>query len=245
MTNKDQPTHIAIIMDGSGRWANERGLHRVQGHEKGAETVREVTRECARKGIGHLTLYAFSSENWRRPREETDILMALLEKYLVDERAEIMENGVRFSGIGRLGDLPARVARELETTTEMSRKNTGLHLRLALNYGSRAEIRDAVVKLAADLRDGKVGEEEVTEESLRELLYDPQMPDPDLLIRTGGEYRLSNFLLWQASYSEIWVTPTLWPDFGREELEEAIHAYVIRERRYGGIAPPEGSGQPS
>lgn len=233
-----QPNHIAIIMDGNGRWANERGLPRVQGHEKGAEAVREVTRWCARGGIGHLTLYAFSSENWRRPKEETEVLMALLERYLTSERGEIMENQVRFSGIGRLDQLPERVRKELEKTTGMSRENTGLHLRLALNYGSRAEIRDAVVRLARDLRDGKIQEGDVTEETLRGLLYDPEMPDPDLLIRTAGEYRLSNFLLWQASYSEIWVTPTLWPDFGKEELGEAIQAYAGRERRYGGIAPP-------
>ncbi len=237
MEDQHQPVHIAIIMDGNGRWASDRGLPRVQGHEKGAESVREVTRDCARRGLGHLTLYAFSSENWRRPREETEMLMGLLEHYLVSERKEIMENQVQFSGIGRLDELPERVQKELNKTTEMSRRNTGLHLRLALNYGSRGEIRDAIVRLARQLREGKLREDEVTEESVRKLLYDPGMPDPDLLIRTAGEYRLSNFLLWQASYSEIWVTPTLWPDFGKEDLDEAIRVYSSRERRYGGIAP--------
>ncbi|MCZ6691171.1 MAG: isoprenyl transferase [Planctomycetota bacterium] len=237
MEDHHQPVHIAIIMDGNGRWASDRGLPRVQGHERGAESVREVTRDCARRGLGHLTLYAFSSENWRRPREETEMLMGLLEHYLVSERKEIMENQVQFSGIGRLNELPERVQKELNKTTEMSRSNTGLHLRLALNYGSRGEIRDAVVRLARQLSEGKLQEDDVTEESVRDFLYDPGMPDPDLLIRTAGEYRLSNFLLWQASYAEIWVTPTLWPDFGKEDLDEAIRAYSSRERRYGGIAP--------
>jgi undecaprenyl diphosphate synthase len=236
---KHLPRHIAIIMDGNGRWAEQQGLPRIRGHEEGAASVREITRECARLGVGHLTLYAFSSENWRRPDVEVEFLMALLHRYLVSERDEIMDNDVRFSCIGRLDALPPQVREEMATTTEMSHANGGLHLRLALNYGGRAEILDAVVRLAQDLSEGRIRETEVNEDRLREYLYDPGMPDPDLVIRTGGEYRLSNFLLWQASYAEIWTTPTLWPEFRKENLREALEVFTRRERRYGGIGPSE------
>lgn len=242
MPERTLPRHIAIIMDGNGRWAQDRELPRIRGHEEGAKIVREITRECARLGIGHLTLYAFSSENWRRPDEEIGFLMELLERYLVDERDEIMDNDVRFSCIGRLESLPPRVQKEMNRTTEMSADNAGLHLRLALSYGSRLEIRDAVIRLARDLQEGTVSEEDVDEETLRRYFYDPGMPDPDLLIRTGGEFRLSNFLLWHASYSEIYVTEVLWPEFTKERLHEAIDEFARRERRYGGIGP---SGTPA
>jgi undecaprenyl diphosphate synthase len=226
-------------MDGNGRWARQQGLQRVLGHESGAETVREITRECSRLGVGRLTLYAFSAENWKRPEHEVRYLMSLLKKYLVSERREIMDNNIRFTAIGRLHELPDDVRRELAQTIEMSSRNTGMVLCLALAYGGRVEIVDAVRRLARDVQEGRCSPEEIDEQAIARYLYDPGAPDPDLLIRTGGDLRVSNFLLWQISYTELWVTPVKWPEFKREHLHEAIREYSQRDRRFGGIHEPE------
>jgi undecaprenyl diphosphate synthase len=235
LTGLKIPAHIAIIMDGNGRWAREQGLERVLGHESGAETVREITRECSRLGVGRLTLYAFSAENWKRPPGEIECLMRLLNHYLISERREIMDNNIRFTAIGRLGELPAEVRAELAQTTEMSARNTGMVLSLALAYGGRNEIVDAVRRLAEDVRAGRRNPDEIAEKDIARSLYDPAAPDPDLLIRTGGDLRVSNFLLWQISYTELWVTPVKWPDFKREHLHEAIREFSKRDRRFGGL----------
>jgi undecaprenyl diphosphate synthase len=229
------PAHIAIIMDGNGRWAKEQGLQRILGHESGAETVREITRECSRLGVGRLTLYAFSAENWKRPLREVDFLMKLLEQYLVQERKEIMDNNIRFTSIGRLDELPDGVRKELQETIDLSSKNTGMVLSLALAYGGRKEIVDAVRRLAQEVKDGRRSPEEIDEQAIAGYLYDPKAPDPDLLIRTGGDLRVSNFLLWQISYTELWVTPVRWPDFKKENLHEAIREFSKRDRRFGNI----------
>jgi len=229
------PTHIAIIMDGNGRWAKEQGLQRILGHESGAETVREITRECSRLGVGRLTLYAFSAENWKRPLREIDFLMKLLEQYLVQERKEIMENNIRFTSIGRLDELPEGVRKVLQETTELSSKNTGMVLCLALAYGGRVEIVDAVRRLAQEIKEGKRQPQDIDEQAIARYLYDPGAPDPDLLIRTGGDLRVSNFLLWQISYTELWVTPVKWPEFKKEHLHEAIREFSKRDRRFGNI----------
>lgn len=229
------PQHIAVIMDGNGRWAKQRGLSRVEGHRRGAEVVREITRECARLGVRRLTLYSFSWENWNRPREEVDALMRLLRRYLVRERREIMDNDIVFRVIGRVDRLPAAVRREMERTIEMSAQNRGMVLCLALSYGAREEIVDAARRLAAEVAAGRLRAEDIDEAVFARYLYDPEAPDPDLLIRTGGEMRLSNFLLWQISYAEFYVTPELWPDFRREHLHRAIVEFNSRERRFGRV----------
>lgn len=229
------PEHIAIIMDGNGRWARQKKLVRIRGHEAGAEAVREITRECAKKNIKQLTLYAFSQENWKRPKREIDLLMRLLKDFLVGERREIQENNIRLTAIGRIGELPEFVQRELAISIEQSKLNTGMVLCLALNYGGRSEIIDATKKIAKELQEGKLKLEEITEESFKKYLYMPDMSDPDLLIRTGGEMRVSNFLLWEISYAELWVTDTYWPDFRKSHLEDALTEYANRERRYGGL----------
>ncbi|HHT9106220.1 MAG TPA: isoprenyl transferase [Candidatus Wujingus californicus] len=230
------PTHIAIIMDGNGRWARQRGLIRIRGHEKGTESVREITRECAKKHIKQLTLYAFSSENWKRPKREVNLLMKLLKDYLIKERKEIEENNIKLTAIGRINELPEDVQRELAISMEDSKNNTGMVLCLALNYGGRTEIVDAAKKIMRKVKEGKLRLDEITEETFREHMYMPDMQDPDLLIRTGGEMRISNFLLWEVSYAELWVTPVYWPDFRKTHLEEAIRDYANRERRFGGLA---------
>ena len=233
------PGHVAVIMDGNGRWAETRGLSRIRGHEAGAETVREITRECARLGVRELTLYAFSNENWKRPADEIGQLMGLLERYLVGERREIMENRIRFAVIGRTSVLPPGVRAEMDRTIAMSRDNGGMILRLALNYGGRAEIVDAARRFAAEVAAGRAKPDDLDEEGFARRLYDPGMSEPDLLIRTAGEMRISNFLLWQVSYSEFWVTPVTWPEFRAPDLHEAFRDYARRERRFGGL-PPEG-----
>jgi undecaprenyl diphosphate synthase len=235
LTGLQIPRHVAIIMDGNGRWAKEQGLQRILGHESGAETVREITRECSRLGVGRLTLYAFSAENWKRPEREVSFLMKLLADYLVSERKEIMDNNIRFTAIGRLTDLPEEVRRELDGTIAMSASNTGMVLSLALAYGGRNEIVDAVRRLAQDVRGGRLAPEEVDEQAIARYLYDPGAPDPELLIRTGGDLRVSNFLLWQISYTELWVTPVKWPEFTKEHLHEAIREFSRRDRRFGNI----------
>ena len=233
------PEHIAIVMDGNGRWAEERSKPRVFGHRAGVESVREVVTECAKMGVASLTLYAFSVENWKRPEAEIGQLMRLLKVFLVRERKILMQNGVRLRGIGRLEDLPTAAFKELNRTEELTKENDGMLLRLALSYGSRTELADAARRLALDVREGIVDAEAIDEETLRSYLYDPLTPDPDLLIRTAGEMRLSNFLLWQSSYSELYVTERCWPDFRQEELMAAIHDYAKRRRKFGGLAETE------
>ena len=229
------PRHVAIIMDGNGRWASKRGLARVRGHIEGVKSVREITEECARRHIEQLTLYAFSSENWSRPRFEVAILMRLLRRYLIREIKTIMDNNIRFAVIGRIEGLPEDVQKEIATEIELSKNNTGMVLCLALNYGGRTEIVDAARRLAQKVQEGKLRPEDINEATLTENMYTAGMRDPDLLIRTGGDMRVSNFLLWEISYTELWVTPVYWPDFRKERLEEALRDYAARERRYGGI----------
>jgi undecaprenyl diphosphate synthase len=229
------PRHIAFIMDGNGRWARQRGLPRIEGHRKGATSVRRVTDECARLGIGQATLYCLSSENWKRPPEELDFLLHLLERYLVEERPNIMARNTRVTWIGRREGLPAGAVRELDETVRLSAANTGLCVCLAINYGGRAEVVDAVRRIAAEVRQGTLDPAAITEETVAARLYTAGMPDPDLLIRTAGEHRVSNFLLWQISYAEIWVTDVCWPDFDEAQLHAALRSYAARDRRFGGL----------
>jgi undecaprenyl diphosphate synthase len=232
---KRLPRHVAVIMDGNGRWARKRGLPRIEGHRRGVQSVRSTIEECCRLGIGQLTLYCLSIENWKRPQKELDFLMALLRKYLIDERAEIMEQNIRFCTIGRRTGLPAPVLREIDENVRVSRDNTGMELCLAINYGGRAELVDAVRALAEEVRQGKLDPNAIDETTLGDALYTAGMPDPDLLIRTAGELRVSNFLLWQISYAELWVTEKYWPEFDRACLHTALRDYANRERRYGGL----------
>jgi undecaprenyl diphosphate synthase len=234
------PRHIAVIMDGNGRWAVQRGLERVRGHQQGARTVRNVVTECARLrerhgGPDYLTLYSFSLENWKRPTGEVSFLMQMYIDYLRQERATMMENNIRFRQIGRMENLPDPVLEEAAITLEETRNNTGLTLVLALNYGSRAEITDAMRSIAEQVREGRLPPDQITEETISNHLYTAGMPDPDLLIRTAGEMRVSNYLLWQISYAELFVSPVLWPDFGVEDLHEAIHSFASRNRRFGAL----------
>lgn len=229
------PAHIAVIMDGNGRWARGRGRVRVWGHSQGARAVDEIAEECARLGIRRLTLYAFSSENWKRSRSEVKRLMELLKQYLVRKRAKIMKNNIRLRAIGRIEGLPGDVQKELQKTVQLSAANRGMILTLALNYGGRMEIVDACRRFAQDVARGLRRPADLDEDLLAAYMYDPTMEPPDLLIRTGGEQRISNFLLWHISYTELYVTPTLWPDFDREELHLAILDYSRRERRFGGL----------
>jgi undecaprenyl diphosphate synthase len=232
--NFDQlPAHIAIIMDGNGRWAAQRHLPRVEGHRAGINSVRDVVETSARIGIDVLTLYAFSVENWKRPRAEINTLMMLLKRYIRLELGTLNENNIKFQVIGRPDELSADVQRELEIGIERTSGNTGMRFNIALNYGGRAEIVEAARRAIA----AGVPAEALDERRFGEFLYTAGQPDPDLLIRTSGEMRVSNFLLWQIAYSEIWVTETLWPDFRRHDLLEAIVAYQKRDRRYGGIKP--------
>ncbi len=230
------PEHLAIIMDGNGRWAKKQGLRRVFGHREGVNSVRETVTECARMGIGSLTLYAFSIENWKRPKVEVSYLMKMLRRFLVEERPTLMDNGVRLAGLGRLDDLPPEALETLRETERLTAENDGMLLRLALSYGARTELADAARSLALAVRSGSVEPEEIDEESLRAFLYDPATPDPDLLIRTAGEMRLSNFLLWQISYAELYVTDVCWPEFRKEQLMDALRAYARRNRTYGEVA---------
>jgi undecaprenyl diphosphate synthase len=227
------PAHVAIIMDGNGRWAGQRRLPRVEGHRAGIESVRSVVEASARLGIGVLTLYAFSVENWKRPRTEINTLMMLLKRYLRLELETLLKNDIRFQVIGRPDELRPDVQQELQAAMTRTAANRGMRFNIALNYGGRAEIVDAV----RGLMEAGVPASEIDEQRFAGFLYTAGQPDPDLLIRTSGEMRISNFLLWQIAYSEIWVTDTLWPDFRRRHLLEAIVAYQKRERRYGGIKP--------
>ncbi|MHC4958324.1 MAG: isoprenyl transferase [Planctomycetota bacterium] len=229
------PRHVAIIMDGNGRWAEARGLARIRGHAAGVESVRTITRYCARKNIDQLTLYAFSEENWKRPKREVALLMRLLRRFLVRERREIMDNAIRLTAIGRLGRLPNDVRAQLDKTRELSRDNDGMVLNLALSYGGRQELLDAMQAIARKVQRGELEPDDITEELVTAHLYQPDMPPPDLLIRTAGEYRVSNFLLWQLSYTELFVTDECWPDFREENLDRAFAAYAARERKFGGL----------
>ncbi len=229
------PKSIGIIMDGNGRWAQRAGWERVRGHTAGIDSVREVARECARLGVRELTLYAFSVENWKRPRKEVEYLMRLLRRFAVDERDEIMENAIRFTTIGRVDELPQETLEALRETERFSAGNEGMVLRLALSYGGRTELGDAARRLAQDVAAGRLSPEQVDEAALASRLYDPTMRDVDLVIRTAGELRVSNFLLWQISYAEIHVTDVFWPEFRREHLHAAIRDYAGRERRFGGL----------
>jgi len=222
-------------MDGNGRWAAQRHLPRVEGHRAGIDSVRDVVETSARLGIDVLTLYAFSVENWKRPRAEINVLMMLLKRYIRSELGTLLENNIRFRVIGRPEELAPDVQHELEIGIERTDKNTGMQFNIALNYGGRAEIVDAARRAIA----AGIAPDDLDERRFGELLYTAGQPDPDLLIRTSGEMRVSNFLLWQIAYSEIWVTETLWPDFRRRDLLEAIVAYQKRDRRYGGIKPSQ------
>jgi undecaprenyl diphosphate synthase len=230
------PEHIAIIMDGNGRWARRRGLPRVAGHRAGIKAVREVVKGCGNLGIGYLTLYTFSVENWKRPAREVSALMRFLKETLRNEAEELNRNNVRLSAIGRLDDLPDAVKHELERAREALSGNTGLNLVLALSYAGRAEIIDAVRTIARELEEGKLAYDDIDARLFGSKLYTGVIPDPDLLVRTSGEMRISNFLLWQIAYSELWITDTLWPDFRRKHLYEAIIDYQERERRFGRIS---------
>ncbi len=231
-----RPRHIAIIMDGNGRWAERQNLPRVAGHQKGVESVRRTTEECARLEIEQLTLYCLSSENWKRPQTEINFLMHLLERYMIEERSTIMGNNVRVRMLGRRTDIPEQVLRELDKTVEMSGANTGLRLNLAINYGGRAEIVDAVQAIGEQIKSRELQPVDVSEQTIAAHLYTAGAADPDLLVRTAGEMRISNFLLWQISYAEIWVTEKCWPEFDEAVLHEAIRAYAGRQRRFGGLA---------
>ncbi len=230
------PTHVAIIMDGNGRWAKKRLLNRVKGHEKGSDTVRSIVTVCREIGIKYLTLYAFSTENWARPESEVKALMGLLKKFIITEREDLQKNNLRLNVIGQKHRLPPDVLQELDTTFELTSKNDGMQLNLALSYGSREEITRAVQKIAAKIAAKDLNPDNITEDLITAHLYTTGMPDPDLIIRTSGEYRLSNFLLWQAAYSEIYITDTLWPDFTREEFIEILKNFQNRERRFGKVS---------
>jgi undecaprenyl diphosphate synthase len=229
------PRHVAIIMDGNGRWARQRGLARIEGHRRGVDSVRSTIEECCRLGIEQLTLYCLSTENWKRPQLELEFLMALLHHYLLAERQEIMEQNIRFTTIGRRQGLPDEVLGEIDESIRLSRNNTGMTLCLAINYSGRTELVDAVKAIAESVQQGKLPPEDIDETTIGDALYTAGMIDPDLLIRTAGEMRVSNFLLWQISYAELWVTPKCWPDFDPPTLHEALHDYARRERRFGGL----------
>jgi undecaprenyl diphosphate synthase len=229
------PAHVAIIMDGNGRWAEERGFSRIRGHREGAESIREIVRTAGELGIKYLTLYAFSIENWKRPKREVASLMSLLKRYLRREERELDRNNVRLRAIGRIGSLPGDVQEAIATAVRNLDHNTGLTLVLALNYGSRSEITDAARALCRRSASGELSPDDVDEAAVAGSLYTAAMPDPDLLIRTSGEMRVSNFLLWQISYAELYVTPAYWPDFRRAHFIRALLEYQRRERRFGAV----------
>ncbi len=227
------PRHVAIIMDGNGRWAQARGLPRVAGHRQGADAVRRTLVAAGELGIPYLTLFGFSSENWKRPRDEVDSLMGLLRHYLRSEIAELHRNGVRLRVIGELGRLAADIATMIRNAEAVTRDNDRMNLTIALSYGGRAEIVAAARAIAAEVMEGRLALEHIDEAAVGRHLFTSELPEPDLLIRTSGEQRISNFLLWQCAYAELVFTKTLWPDFGRADLEQAVADYGVRERRYG------------
>ncbi|MBL7210856.1 MAG: isoprenyl transferase [Desulfobacteraceae bacterium] len=228
------PEHVAIIMDGNGRWAKKRSINRVRGHQQGAETVREIVRTSREMGLSWLTLYAFSEENWKRPQREIGALMKLLKRFLKGELEEMQENGIRLQSIGRIEKLPEDTRKVLFDVMDQTASNKDMVLTLALSYGGRQEILDATRKIGAEIEKGNISADEISEQLISNSLYSEEMPDPELLIRTSGEYRVSNFLLWQIAYTEIYITPTLWPDFSKDEYLEAIQDFQKRKRRFGG-----------
>ncbi|MDW8801031.1 isoprenyl transferase [Clostridium sp. A1-XYC3] len=229
------PKHIAIIMDGNGRWAKERKLPRTMGHKAGVETIRDIVKECSNLGVKYLTLYAFSTENWRRPNEEVNALMNLLVQYLRKEFKELNDNNVVINHIGDISKLPVLCQQELLEAYNNTKDNSGLVLNLALNYGGRDELIRAFKTICKDIKDGKISEENINEKMVSDYLYTVNMPDPDLIIRPSGEQRISNFLLWQCAYSEFWYSNIKWPDFKVEHLHKAIHDYQSRDRRFGNV----------
>lgn len=229
------PTHVAIIMDGNGRWAKQRGMPRVEGHRQGAESVREVVQAAGELGIKFITLYAFSVENWNRPKDEVDTLMKYLMRFLKKQLSEMNKNNIRLQAIGQIYRLPENVQEQLARSVQSTAKNNGITLTLALSYGGRTEIVDAVRQIGHEIKAGRMDPGEINEQVIAHNLYTHGMPDPDLLIRTSGEMRVSNFLLWQISYAEFVITPTLWPDFGKKEFYNALEEYSQRQRRYGGV----------
>jgi len=231
-----RPRHIAIIMDGNGRWARRQQLPRIAGHERGVDSVRRTTEECARLKIEQLTLYCLSSENWKRPQTEINFLMHLLEQYMIQERSTIMGNNIRVRMLGRRDEIPDQVLAELDKTVAISSTNTGMWLNLAINYGGRAELVDAMRAIGESVKSGRLQTDDIDEAAISSHLYTAGAPDPDLLIRTAGEMRISNFLLWQISYAEIWVTDKCWPEFDEATLHEAIRDFASRERRFGGLS---------
>ncbi|MBE6428887.1 MAG: isoprenyl transferase [Planctomycetaceae bacterium] len=232
---KNRLTHVAIIMDGNGRWAQKRGLPRAAGHRQGAKVVEKIVAEAVRMELENLTLYCFSHENWKRPRLELDAIMRLLEQFMVSSRPTIMENNVRLRVVGRRNGIPDSALKKMDETIAMSEKNSGLCLTLAINYGGRQELVDAARNLALKVKSGELDPDEINEKRLESELYSAGMPDPDLLIRTAGEMRLSNFLLWQLSYAELWVTDVCWPDFSEELFQQALESFQNRTRRFGAI----------
>jgi undecaprenyl diphosphate synthase len=231
-----RPRHIAIIMDGNGRWARRQHLPRIAGHERGVDSVRRTTEECARLKLEQLTLYCLSSENWKRPQTEINFLMHLLEQYMIQERSTIMGNNIRVRMLGRRDEIPEQVLVELDETVAMSSTNTGMWLNLAINYGGRAELVDAMRTIGVRVQSGELQPEAIDEPTIAGALYTGGAADPDLLIRTAGEMRISNFLLWQISYAEIWVTERCWPEFDEATLYDAIRDFASRERRFGGLS---------
>ena len=230
-----RPRHIAVIMDGNGRWARRQGLPRIEGHRRGVASVRAVTEECARLKLRQLTLYCLSSENWKRPQHELDFLMHLLEQYLVEERATLLRERIRLRVIGRRDGIPPSVQEAMDRTMAMTAAHDGLTLCLAINYGARGELCDAVRSIAEQVRRGTLAPNEIDEACIDRNLYTADMPEPDLLVRTAGEMRFSNYLLWQISYAEFWVTPRCWPEFREADLHAAIRDYAGRNRKFGGL----------
>ncbi|MDA8980437.1 isoprenyl transferase [Chitinophagales bacterium] len=227
------PKHIAVIMDGNGRWAKQQGKNRIFGHKNGVNAVREVSEACAELGVKYLTLYAFSSENWNRPKLEVSALMELLVRTIGSETKTLMKNNIRLKTIGSIDTLPSRAQEQLNSVKEETKNNTRLTLTLALSYGGRAEIVDACKKIASQVKKGEISEQDITASAINRHLYDPEIPDPELMIRTSGEYRISNFLLWQSAYTEFYFTEEFWPDFNKESMYQAILAFQSRERRFG------------
>lgn len=235
LDHSNLPKHIAIIMDGNGRWAKKRGLPRIAGHKEGMDVVKKIVRKSSDLGLDVLTLYAFSTENWKRPKTEVEFLMRLPDEFLNTYLPELIENNVRVETIGAFDQLPKHTKQAVENAKEQTKDNTGLILNFALNYGSRGELISAVKSIVQDVQDGERTIEDINESTFESYLYTHKLPDPDLLIRTSGEIRLSNYLLWQLAYSEFWFTEILWPDFDEDLFEKAIHDYQKRKRRYGGV----------
>ncbi|MGL5348471.1 MAG: isoprenyl transferase [Peptostreptococcaceae bacterium] len=229
------PNHIAIIMDGNGRWAKSRFLPRTAGHKAGVETIRKVLTECKKLGVQNVTLYAFSTENWKRPKLEVDTLMNLLSSYLKNEIKELHKNNVKVRTIGDISQLPENCRKEIDRAYELTKFNTGVSLNLALNYGARYDIKNAIIDIVKDAKCGKLDVDDIKEDTIKNYLSTKSIPDPDLIIRTSGEERLSNFLMWEAAYSEFYFTDIHWPDFNEEELQKAIYTYQSRDRRFGGL----------